>query len=136
MRDLQTSFADPTEEKILRRIPLEIAALSAVFGLGAALLFDPVSGVILLAGGLLSALSLLWLKGALSRVLDRGKTRALKAGIALYVLRFLLILGAFFLIILLFPGKLVAFVAGFSAVIPVIGTEAAVSLVRIKAMKP
>jgi hypothetical protein len=136
MSDPQTSFADPTEEKILRRIPLEIAALSAVFALAAALLFDPISGALLLAGGLLSALSFLWLKGALARVLDRGKTRALKAGIALYALRFLLILGAFFLIILLFPRKLVAFAAGFSAVIPIIGVEAAVALVRMKAVKP
>lgn len=136
MSEPQTVFADPIEEKILRRIPLEIVALAAVFSIGAALLFDPLTGLLLFAGGLLSALSFQWLKGSLSRVLDRGKARALKAGLAIYALRFLLILAAFFLIILLFPRKLVAFAAGFSAVIPVIGAEAAVALVRMKAVKP
>lgn len=136
MSDLQTPFADPLEERMLRRIPYEIVALSAIFGLAGALLFDPLTGFFLLAGGLFSALSFLWLKSALGKVLNQAKARALKAGIALYALRFLLIFVVFFLIILLYSEKLIAFAAGFSAVIPVFGAEAAAALVRAKSLKP
>ncbi|MCX6560655.1 MAG: ATP synthase subunit I [Candidatus Aminicenantes bacterium] len=121
---------------MLRRIPYEIVALSAIFGLAGALLFDPLTGFFLLAGGLFSALSFLWLKSALGKVLNQAKARALKAGIALYALRFLLIFVVFFLIILLYSEKLIAFAAGFSAVIPVFGAEAAAALVRAKSLKP
>jgi hypothetical protein len=136
MSDPETSFADPFEELVLRRIPFEIAALSLVSGLAAALLFDPLTGLFVLAGGLFSALSFIWLKSVLSRTLNLGKSRALKTGIALYALRFLLIFAAFFLIMLLYPNKLIAFAAGFSAVVPVFGAEAAAALVRVKSMKP
>ncbi len=135
MPDLETSFADPLEERVLRRIPIEILGLAVVFGLGAAFLRSLPTGLSILAGGAFSALCFVWLKGALGRALSRGKARALKAGLALYGLRLLLILAVFSLIILLYPNKLIAFVAGFSAVIPVFGAEAAVGLVRVKSMK-
>jgi hypothetical protein len=131
-----TPFGDPIEEKILRRIPLEVAAAAVLLALGAALLFDVVTGVVFLAGGLVSALSFVWLKGSLTRVLAREKAKAIRAGILLYIVRFLLILGAFFLIILLYPKKLVAFVAGFSTVIPVFLGEAALALARLKSAAP
>ena len=130
------SFGDPVEEKILRRIPLEVAAAAVVLAIGAALLFDVATGVVFLAGGLVSALSFVWLKSSLTRLLAREKSKAIRAGILLYGVRFLLILGAFFLIILLYPKKLVAFVAGFSTVIPVFLGEAALALARLKSAAP
>lgn len=135
MADLETSFADPFEERVLRRIPLEIIGLAAVAGIAAILLFDPLSGLFVLAGGLFSALSFTWLKSVLGRALNRGKSGALKAGLALYALRFLLIFAVFFLIILVYPNKLIAFAAGFSAVVPVFGIEAAAALLRVKSVK-
>jgi hypothetical protein len=135
MAEPETSFADPFEERVLRRIPLEIVGLAAVAGIAAALLLDPLSGLFVLAGGAVSALSFTWLKSVLGRALSRGKSGALKAGLALYALRFLLISAAFILIILVYPKKLIAFAAGFSAVVPVFGIEAAAALLRVKSMK-
>ncbi len=129
-------FADPMEERIIRRIPFEIAAVAALLGLGAVLFFDTLSGAVFAGGGFLSALSFLWLKSALVRVLGRDRARALRAGILLYALRFLLILGVFVLIILLIPRKLIAFAAGFSTVIPVFLVETALALARFRPVKP
>jgi hypothetical protein len=67
---------DALEERILRRIPVEVAALSEKGG-------------------------------------------ALRSGIGLYALRLGLICAVFSLIILVFPGKILAFAAGFSAIVPV-----------------
>lgn len=135
MAALETSFADPFEERVIRRIPFEVVGLAAVAGIAAALLLAPLSGLFVLAGGVVSALSFIWLKSVLGRALNRGKSGALRAGLALYVLRFLLIFAAFFLIILVYPNKLIAFAAGFSAVVPVFGAEAAAALLRVKSMK-
>ncbi len=129
-------FGDPVEEKILRRIPFEVAAAAVLLAIGAALLFDIPTGIVFLAGGLISVLSFVWLKSSLARVLVREKAKAVRTGILLYAVRFLLILGAFFLIILLYPKKLVAFVAGFSTVIPVFLGEAALALARLKSAAP
>ncbi len=130
------SFVDPIEEKIIRRIPFEVAAAAGLLSIAAVFLFDPLTGVFFLAGGLVSALSFIWLKNALARVLTRDKAKAIRMGIALYAVRFLLIFGVFFLIILLYPKKLIAFVAGFSTVIPVFLGEAAVALARLKSAAP
>ena len=129
-------LGDPVEEKILRRIPFEVAAAAVLLAIGAALLFDIPTGIVFLAGGLISVLSFVWLKSSLARVLVREKAKAVRTGILLYAVRFLLILGAFFLIILLYPKKLVAFVAGFSTVIPVFLGEAALALARLKSAAP
>ena len=110
---------DPLEERILRRMPAEIAALAAVLGLAAGVLLDPLAGVFVFAGGLFSALGFIWLKQSLTRFLSREKKGALRSGILLYGLRLVLICAVFFLIILVYPKKIIAFVAGFSAVVPV-----------------
>ena len=129
-------YADPVEEKIIRRIPFEVAGAAALLAIPAVLLFDPLTGAFFLAGGLISALSFIWLKSALVRVLSRDKAKAVRAAIALYAVRFLLIFGVFFLIILLYPKKLIAFAAGFSTVIPVFLGEAALALARLKSAAP
>jgi hypothetical protein len=126
---------DPIEEKILRRIPLEVAGAAAVLGLAAALLFDPLTGLFFFAGGALAALGFIWLKSSLTRVLEKDKARALRSGILLYLLRFVLILGVFLLIILVYPKRILAFAAGFSTVIPVFLVEIAAALARMKQWK-
>jgi hypothetical protein len=110
---------DALEERILRRMPVEIAVLAAVLGLGTGALLDPLTGFFVLAGGLFSALGFIWLKQSLTRFLSREKKGALRSGILLYGLRLVLICAVFFLIILVYPKKIIAFVAGFSAVVPV-----------------
>jgi hypothetical protein len=110
---------DALEERILRRMPVEIAVLAAVLGLGTGALLDPLTGLFVLAGGLFSALGFIWLKQSLTRFLSREKKGALRSGILLYALRLVLICAVFFLIILVYPKKIIAFVAGFSAVVPV-----------------
>jgi len=126
---------DPLEEKILRRIPLEILATSALLAVAAALVFDLTTALVFFAGGTLAAVGFLWLKQALSRVLGRGRAAALRTGILLYALRLLLICGAFFVIILLFPKKILAFGAGFSVVIPVFLAEGVGALRTMKTWK-
>jgi hypothetical protein len=126
---------DPLEEKILRRIPLEVIALAAFIAVPVGLVFGALAGVFFLGGGALAAVGFLWLKSSLTRVLAKGKAQALRSGVLLYVLRFVLILGVFFIIILLYPKRLLAFAAGFSSVIPVFLGEAVVALARMKTWK-
>jgi len=126
---------DPVEEKILRRIPLEVIAAAAVLGLGAAVVFNPLTGLFFFAGGALSTLGFLWLKSALTHVLAKGKAQALRSGILLYLARFVLILGVFLIIILVYPRMILAFAAGFSTIIPVFLVEIALALARMKQWK-
>jgi hypothetical protein len=126
---------DPTEEKIIHRIPFEIIILAAVFGIGVSLIFDLLTGLFFFAGGALAALSFLWLKQSLTRLLLRDKAKAVRSGILLYVFRLILILGLFFIIIFAYPNKLLAFAAGFSTIIPVFLGETAVALARMKQWK-
>jgi hypothetical protein len=126
---------DPTEEKIIHRIPFEIIILATILGIAVSLIFDLLSGLFFFAGGGLAALSFLWLKQSLTRVLLREKAKAVRSGILLYVFRLILILGLFFIIIFAYPNKLLAFAAGFSTVIPVFLGETAVALARMKQWK-
>lgn len=126
---------DPLEEKILKRIPFEVIAFAAFFAVPVGLVFGALAGVFFLGGGALAAVGFLWLKSSLTRVLAKGKAQALRSGVLLYVLRFVLILGVFFIIILLYPKRLLAFAAGFSSVIPVFLGEAVVALARMKTWK-
>ncbi|MEN6561706.1 MAG: ATP synthase subunit I [Acidobacteriota bacterium] len=124
-----------SEDRLLRRIPFEIAGLAAVLAVPAALLFDAATGIFFFAGGLFSALGFLWLKQSLTRLLAKGERGARRSGILLYALRLVLICAVFFLIILFYPKKLLAFVAGFSAVVPVTLIEAVRGLLRVKTWK-
>ena len=153
------------EEKILRRIPLEILILSFVMALGSIFLFNPLNALFVLAGGAFSALSFIWLKRSVSRLLlyknekkgDRhlngkkeepvpffrgqspfflpDKKKALRSALALYGIRLVLIIAIFFIIIFFFSRNIIAFVAGFSAIVPVFLAEAVVALSRMKQWK-
>lgn len=152
---------DPLEERVLRRIPVEVALLAAALAVLAALIFGPLTGAVFFGGGALAALSFLSLRSSLGRVLGRaeagpagegageggapgpgpglpakGKGRAVRAGLALYALRLALILAAFFLIMLAYPRKVLAFAAGFSTILPVFIVEAVATLARVKPPNP
>jgi hypothetical protein len=126
---------DAHDERILRRIPLEILGLSAVLALAAWPLFDAPTALLFFAGGGLAALGFLWLTQSVSRFLLRDRARALRAAVLLYSLRLVLICGVFFIIILLFPKKILAFGAGFSTIVPVFLAEGVGALLRLKTWK-
>ena len=123
------------DERILLRIPREILGLAAVLALPAAFLFDPLTALLFFAGGALAALGFLWLKQSLTRSLLMGKTGALRSAILLYAFRLVLICGVFFIIILLFPRKILAFGAGFSTIVLVFLAEGVGALLRMKTWK-
>ncbi len=158
------------EEKILRRIPVEILVLSFVIALGSIFLFHPTTSLFILAGGAFSALSFIWLKQSISRLflLKNGETgdilkkkgdrhlyvkkgdrhlkeeepvpffdkkKALRSALALYGIRLVLIIAIFFIIIFFFSRNIIAFVAGFSTMVPVFLAEAVIGLSRMKQWK-
>ena len=164
------------EENILRRIPLEITVLSVLIALVAVPLFDPLTGLLVIAGGALAALSFIWLKQTVYKVLSfekgvspteikkgdsqvqekgtvpifwqkwglsqtnqsqtqQSQTKALRLALPLYFLRIVLILGIFFIIIFFFSKKILAFVVGFSTLVPIFLAEAAIALSKMKQWK-
>jgi len=123
------------EETALRRIPFEIIALTALTAVVLAFVFDPPTGLFFFAGGALATLSFLWMKSSLSRILNRKKSEAVRSGLLFYALRFVLILGVFFLIILAYPNRILAFAAGFSMVIPAFVIEAAKAFALMRQWK-
>ncbi len=129
-----TSF-DPEEECILRRIPREVLVLAALLAEAVAVLAGLPAGLLFLGGGALAALGFLWLRQSMTRFLLREKAGALRSAVLLYGLRLLLICGVFFIIILLFPKRLLAFGAGFSVLILVMLAEGVRGLLRMKTWK-
>lgn len=126
---------DPLEEAMLRRIPLEIAAAGTVIGFLALPFFGARTAIFVVAGAILAALGFLWMKASLTRVLVRGQKGALRSGILVYASRLVLILAAFFLIMLFFPGRILAFAAGFSVPVPVFLIEGGIALLRTNKWK-
>ena len=139
------------EEKILRRIPVEILILASVIALVSLFFFNPLIAIFIFAGGAFSALSFIWLKQSVSRLflLQKGdrhlkeeepvpffdKKKALRSALALYGIRLVLILAIFFIIIFFFSRNIIAFVAGFSTMVPVFLVEAIAGLSRMKQWK-
>ncbi len=147
------AITNSEEEKILRRIPFEILILASVIALVSLFFFNPLIAIFIFAGGVLSTLSFIWLKQAVSRLLllnekkgDRhlkeeepvpffDKKKALRSALALYGIRLVLILAIFFIIIFFFSKNIIAFVAGFSTMVPVFLVEALAGLSRMKQWK-
>ncbi len=129
------TITNSEEEKILRRIPFEILVLSFVIALVSLFFFNPLIAIFIFAGGILSTLSFIWLKQALTKFLLSGKKKALRSALALYGIRLVLILAIFFIIIFFFSKNIVAFVAGFSTMVPVFLVEAVAGLSRMKQWK-
>lgn len=128
-------FTIPDEEKILRRIPGEIFLLTFLITLASLIFFDEFTSLFLFAGGVLSALSFVWLKASITRFLIPDKKKAVRSVIALYWLRLLLILTIFFIIIIFFSKRIIAFVAGFSMIVPVLLVEGILGLTKIEKWK-
>jgi hypothetical protein len=124
------------EERILRRIPLEILAFSLVLALGSLFFFfGPRTALFIFAGGAFSAASFLWLKQTITRFFGRSRRKAVKSGLLAYLLRLVLIIGVFSIIILKFPGMILAFAAGFSCVVGVFFIEAVRAIAQMKQWK-
>ena len=123
------------EERVLRRIPLEVPIIAFVLAVIALLFFTPLTGVFIMAGGVFSALSFVWMKKALLRFLGPERRRAVRSGLVFYLLRLLLLLAVFSIIILLFPRMILAFVAGFSSLILAFLAEAAMAVSQMKQWK-
>jgi predicted tellurium resistance membrane protein TerC len=126
---------DPFEEKILRRVPLEILAAGAASGLVALPFFGATTALIVLAGGALASSGFLWMKVSLTRFIRGDRKAALRAGVLIYMVRFVLILAVFSFIIYLFPREILAFAAGFSVLVPVFLIEGMAALLRMKTWK-
>lgn len=128
-------MVDTTEEKILRRVPLETLILSVIAALAGLFLFDYLIALLVFAGGLFSMLNFYWLKQTISNTLTTDKKKAVRKALPLYIVRILLILAIFFIIIIFFSNKILAFVVGFSMIIPVFLIEAAGELAKLKQWK-
>ena len=124
-----------SEEQILRRIPFEVVLLAALGALLALFLFSPLTGLFILAGGLFAAVSFVWLRTSLTRILGPDRRKAVRSGLGFYLLRLTLLLAVFSIIILLFPRMLLAFVAGFSSLILAFLIEAAMALSQMRRWK-
>jgi hypothetical protein len=135
MPDPEKESLAEEEERILKRIPQEIFLLSFVLAIGTWIVFDGMSALLVFAGGILAAINFIWMKQTISRFLYTGKKKAMRSGIAVYGLGLLLILGIFFIIILFFSEKILAFAAGFSALIVVFLGEAVAGLSKLKQWK-
>ena len=127
---------DIADEKVLKRIPLEIMALALLGALAAAVLTgDAVFALFVLLGGGLAALGFVSLKHSVTRFLGADKRRAVRSAVLLYGLRLMLIIAVFSIIILFFPGRIYAFIAGFSVVVLVFIAEAVAAFSRMKQWK-
>lgn len=124
------------EVRILKRIPWEIILVSLFWALVIAFLFDFITGLLVLAGGIVSAASFLWLIESLSKFFRfEEKKRLLRSILLSYILRLVLIMAVFSIIIFLFSNKAFAFMAGFLAIIFVLLAEAIAALVRMRKWK-
>jgi len=123
------------EDRVLRRLPYEIMGFAAALAAGSLLFFTPRTGLFILAGGLFSAASFVWLRQAVTRFLGPDRRAALRRGIVFYILRLFLIIAVFLIIILLVPRLILAFAAGVSSLIPAILAEAVMALSQMKRWK-
>lgn len=128
-------ITDNTEEKILSRVPLETLLCTLIAAAAGFILFDSLIALLVLAGGLFSMLNFYWLKQTISKAISPGKKKSLRSFIPLYIVRILLILAIFFIIIIFFSTKILAFVVGFSMIIPVFLIEAFRELAKLKQWK-
>lgn len=128
-------ITDNTEEKILSRVPLETLICAIIAAAAGFILFDYLIAILVLTGGLFSMLNFYWLKQTISKAITPNKKKSFRSAIPLYIVRILLILAIFFIIIIFFSIKILAFVVGFSMIIPVFLIEAFRELAKLKQWK-
>ena len=128
-------LADNSEDKAFRRVPLFTFIGTVIASILGFILFDYLIALLVLAGGLFSMLNFFWIKQTISKALIPGEKKSIRSALPLYIVRILLIIAIFFIIIVFFSKKILAFVVGFSMIIPVFLIEAAGSLVKLKQWK-
>jgi len=133
MEKLKTN--DELEEKILRRIPIEILALSLILSLSSLAFFDITVAFLIFSGGILASIGFIWLKQSVSHFLSIEKKKVLRSALIFYALRLLLIITVFFIIIFFFSKKIIAFIAGFSTIIVAVLIEGVIAIPKIKKWK-
>lgn len=122
-------------EKSIKRIPAETSILGLAVGLLVGSIYEPLSGLLVLAGALVAGGSFLGLKGTVDRWLTQPKSKFIKKALVLYLVRLGLICLIFLTIILLFKKKVIAFAAGFSLIVVSIMIEALINLVSMRQWK-
>jgi hypothetical protein len=123
------------EEKVLLRIPREVVIIAVLMAILSLVIFRPMTGLFILAGGLFAAASFIWLRTAITRFLGQDRRKAVRSGLLFYLLRLVLLLAVFSIIILLFPRMILAFVAGFSSLILAFLIEAGLAVSQMKQWK-
>ena len=123
------------EEKVLLRIPREVVIITVLMSILSLVVFRPMTGLFILAGGLFAAASFIWLRTAITRFLGQDRRKAVRSGLLFYLLRLVLLLAVFSIIILLFPRMILAFVAGFSSLILAFLIEAGLAVSQMKQWK-
>jgi len=119
----------------MRRIPLETVLLGLAVGIITALVYEPLSGGLVLAGSVLSAAGFLSLKSFVDKYLQSERARLWRRALLFYSLRLLLICLVFLSIILIFKGRVLALAAGLSLILLSILVEAVRNLASIKQWK-
>jgi len=122
-------------ETSLNRVPLETVILGTVAGIIGGLVFEPVAGILVFVGSLVATISFVSLKSFIDRYLGKQKSLVLRKAILMYILRLVLICLVFLIIIFLFKGRVIAFIAGFSLIVISVLVEALRSLVCVKQWK-
>lgn len=122
-------------DSAIRRIPLTTLLLGLAIGIITAVVFEPLSGGLVLAGSVLSAASFMSLRSFVDRYLKSEPTRLWRRALVFYSLRLLLICLVFLIIILIFKGRVLALAAGLSLIILSILVESVRNLASIKQWK-
>jgi len=122
-------------EPSVRRIPRVTIILGLVAGVMTALLFEAVTGALVLAGAALATVSFISIKSFVDNYLQAGRVGLWRRALVFYSLRLLLICLIFLTIILFFRSRVLALAGGFSLVVVAIMAEAVRILARAKQWK-
>jgi DMSO/TMAO reductase YedYZ heme-binding membrane subunit len=106
-----------TLETSLNRVPFETIILGIVAGIISGLIFEPIAGILIFTGALVATVSFVSLKSFIDRYLSKQKSLVLRRAILMYSVRLMLICLVFLIIIFVFKGRAVAFMAGFSLIV-------------------
>lgn len=128
MKSEAKNWSNDLENKVLERLPREILFLSVLMALIIGIIFDPLSALLCLAGGIVACFSFLWLKKSVSLYLASSHDRRLGRLIGFQLLRLGLIALIFLTIIYLFFSRALAFMVGLAALLLAMAGEMIFSL--------
>lgn len=122
-------------DSAIKRIPLETLLLGLAAGIITAVVFEPLSGGLVLMGSALSAAGFMSLRSFVDKYIQSGQTKLWRRALLFYSLRLVLICLIFLIIILIFKGRVLALGAGLSLILLTILVEAVRNLASIKQWK-